>query len=721
MAPIWISGLNTPVPIGGLTVPAVTLVMAVLTALVGLAFGVYDAWKVKHLSKQLDTISRELRSRKKPVNQEVMDALHEQFHAPDINIEIRECWEEYKETLLVESLDNGEVVYTNTLQAEHFFTGHFVFHGLPPITKSLPGIATGLGLLGTFVALLCGLAELNMVGSEVKGIEPFINALSGKFFSSIAGLATALLLTVYINGWRKEQLDKNLHALQHQLNVLIPRKSPESILLELKKGLGRVSNAVGHLANDMAEKLPQVINETLGGDMQSLLQAINSLGHATEALKEVSSSQMKETLLSVQAIREGVDGLKSQNGDAITESIRSLMDEFKQGFHQSASSEMQQLTENLGQAAQFLQGMEASREQEIHRQQLMDERLRQLVESMQEASQNQQAQVHAGTEQMQSLLQQVVEQSRQMNEQGAHSVQEQLRALISQSQEQGQAWQQQIQTLVEQTLGQFQSGSQQQVEQLSHQSGEMAQRLDSLLSRLDESGEQQQAHTQQALSSMQAQLASSAEIYSQQTQQRQSELDTAVEQALTRLAAFMQERESHLQNAYQHLESTQKALAQTLSVGSQELGQTVSGLKETLTLSRQGMEQLNAGQKSLSGMVDAMQNAQQSLVGGIKDASLTASVYQQAIGEMQRLHDRQSVVYGKLDDSLAKVLNDIESNLEKYTKGINQGLSYNLKEWDKELNETSKTFAGLVVEVKDSADGLAEAMEDLAKRMPVAR
>lgn len=721
MTPPWISLLNAPVFILGLKVPAVTLGMAAFTIIVGLYGFLDDMRKVNHLSKQLDTITSKLRSQKKPVNQDVMNALHEQFHAPEINPEIRECWEEYKENLLLESLDNGEVLYTNTLQAEHFFTGHFIFHGLPSITKSLPGIATGLGLLGTFVALLCGLAELNMVGSEVKGIEPFINALSGKFLSSIAGLITALGLTFYINCWRKEQLDKNLHALQHQLNVLIPRKSPESILLELKKGLGRVSNAVGHLANDMAEKLPQVINDTLGGDMQSLLQAINSLGHATEALKEVSSSQMKETLLSVQAIRDNVEGLKSQNSDAITESIRGLMDEFKQGFHQSASSEMQQLTENLGQAAQFLKGMEVSREQEIHRQQLMDERLRQLVESLQEASQNQQAQVHAGTEQMQSLLQQVVEQSRQMNEQGAQSVQEQLRALISQSQEQGQAWQQQIQTLVEQTLGQFQNGSQQQVEQLSRQSGEMAQRLDGLLSRLDESGQQQQANTKQALAAMQSQLAGSAETYNQQAQQRQSEMNDAVEQALTRLAAFMQDRESHLQNAYLHLESTQQALAQTLSIGSQELGQTVNGLKETLTLSRQGMEQLNAGQRALSGMMDAMQAAQQSLAGGMKDANLTASTYQQAIGEMQRLHDRQSVVYGKLDDSLSKVLGDIESNLERYTKGINQGLSYNLKEWDRELNETSKTFATLVVEVKDSADGLADAMDDLAKRMPVAR
>lgn len=719
MSAPWIEFLNTQLPFFGLSIPGITYTMAGATILLGGGIGIWDFRQVKQLSKQMSTLVSELKKMHKPMTQDVIEQVQLLFENQISSIELKESWEEFKASLLTERSENGDLLYIKTIQAEKFFTGQFIFRTLPSITTALPGIATAIGLLGTFSALLCGLAELHVADAgAVEGIGIFINALSGKFFSSIAGLLTALLCTIYLNTIRKQHLDKKLHTLQHQLNVLIPHKSSEAILLELKKELVRIDRSVGHLANDMAQKLPDVIKDSLGGDMQSLLFSINSLGHATEALKEVNSTQLKETLIAVSAIRDGVDQLQSQNSDAITESIRGMMDEFKQGFHQSASTEMQQLADNLGQAAQFLQGMEARGQEDAERQRLADERIRQLMESMEVASHSQQEKVSNNTEQLNALLQQVVEQANQMNHQGQQSIQEQLQHLMSQTQQQGEAWRQQMQELVGQALGQFQNESQQQVEQLARQSGEMAQRLDSLLSRLDESGHQQQAHTQQTLSSMQAQLEGSALAHSQQVQEQQKAVNTAVEEALSRLATFMETRESGLQQAYQHLQSTQHALAETLSTGSQDLGQTVNGLKDTLSLTRQSMEQLNLGQKSLSGMVEALQNAQQSLVGGMKDSTLTASRYQQAIGAMQELHDRQSKVYGELESRLASILGNINTNMELYTNRTNQGLSQNLKEWDKHLQEASKVFSSAVVEVKDSADSLADAMNDLAKRVP---
>jgi hypothetical protein len=716
--PEWISLLNTKIPVYGLDIPAVTLCMAAITVAVGLGFGIRDRIKVSRLVQQFDTLIAALKQQKKPVTQDVMERVHSFFVDDKICNELKECWEEFRETLLSERLENGEVIYTNTLQAEQFFTAHFLFRSLPAITTSLPGIATGLGLLGTFMALLCGLAELHMADSgSVSGIGPFINALSGKFFSSIAGLATAIGLTIYISINRKSKMEKCLHALQHQINVLFPRKSSEFILLELKKELTRIDKAVGHLATDMAAKLPEVIQSTLGGDMQSLLKSINSLGQATEALKEVNSSQLRETLTAVLSIKEGVEKLHSQNNDAITESIKGLMDEFKQGLHDSASNEIEQLTKSLSNAAQFLQDMQTRGELDAERQKIADERMNQLVESLQVASQNQQAQVSASTQQMNDLLQQIVEQAGHLNQQGQQSIQEQMQQLMIQSEQQGQAWRQQLQDITGEVLGQFKAGSQQQMEQLTTQSGEMVQRLDHLLTRLGEVGQQHQEQSQQALVSLRTQLEEASRSYSDQVQQQQNELNTAIENALSRLAEFMQTREDSLQNAYQHLENTEKALADTLSTGSQDLRQTILALKDTIVLSKHSLEQLNNGQAAISKMVHSLDHAQESLVGGMKDAQLTASTYRQAIDAMQALHNRQSEVYSKLETNLKLVLADIDVNLQSYTTRINEGLSHNLKEWDKQLKEASNVFAGVVGEVKASADDLADIMDELGRKI----
>ena len=108
--------------------------------------------------------------------------------------------EEMQETI-VTIPRNGRSFFHNSIQAETFFTHENVCHEIPGWLSSVPGILTGAGLLGTFLALLCGLGELHVDGGNVKGIEPFINSLSGKFSSSIVGLFCAIGFTFLERRW----------------------------------------------------------------------------------------------------------------------------------------------------------------------------------------------------------------------------------------------------------------------------------------------------------------------------------------------------------------------------------------------------------------------------------------------------------------------------------------------------------------------------------------
>lgn len=61
----------------------------------------------------------------------------------------------------------------------------------------LPGILTGLGLLMTFVAILDGLSHVSVTATmDVKGIAGLINGLSGKFFSSVVAVSSAVSFTL---------------------------------------------------------------------------------------------------------------------------------------------------------------------------------------------------------------------------------------------------------------------------------------------------------------------------------------------------------------------------------------------------------------------------------------------------------------------------------------------------------------------------------------------
>src|SRR5689334_4066743 len=107
----WISALNTPWAFFGLTVPAVTYVMAGGTILVGAGFGLHDYIKVNRLSQQVTGLNSALKEMKKPVTQDIIESLHKIFSEVSIGSELRECWGEFRETLLAEKLENGEVVY----------------------------------------------------------------------------------------------------------------------------------------------------------------------------------------------------------------------------------------------------------------------------------------------------------------------------------------------------------------------------------------------------------------------------------------------------------------------------------------------------------------------------------------------------------------------------------------------------------------------------------
>jgi len=55
---------------------------------------------------------------------------------------------------------------------------------------------TGMGLMFTLLAILIGRSELHANGSEIDGIQELINGLSGKFVTSIVGLACANAFTL---------------------------------------------------------------------------------------------------------------------------------------------------------------------------------------------------------------------------------------------------------------------------------------------------------------------------------------------------------------------------------------------------------------------------------------------------------------------------------------------------------------------------------------------
>jgi hypothetical protein len=85
---------------------------------------------------------------------------------------------------LASSLSEDRWFVSNT--ARDLFSSEELFEDYADVShQAVPGILTALGLLGTFSALLLGLADLRYTDKAVLGLSDLINALSGKFFTSV--------------------------------------------------------------------------------------------------------------------------------------------------------------------------------------------------------------------------------------------------------------------------------------------------------------------------------------------------------------------------------------------------------------------------------------------------------------------------------------------------------------------------------------------------------
>ena len=79
-------------------------------------------------------------------------------------------WSEFWETIVVVKNQSGEDQVFNTIDAHHFFNeDNLINHQIDiRLYNALPGILTGLGILGTFLGLIFGLSKIDLTTSDLS-------------------------------------------------------------------------------------------------------------------------------------------------------------------------------------------------------------------------------------------------------------------------------------------------------------------------------------------------------------------------------------------------------------------------------------------------------------------------------------------------------------------------------------------------------------------------
>ena len=325
---------------------------------------------------QLPAIALQFKIRK------VNKVLHELSNAPIGSVEpsvleelfqdrpFSNLWKEYRASLhQMQMVNSDKESVRSTLTSDFYFSTEAVVDSYinAEFFKHLPGILTGVGIIGTFSGLIWGLRQFD----SANAVET-LNLLLGEVSSAFLGSGIAIFVAIFITFFEKQTLNRcyqQVEELTKLLDSLYKAGVGEDYLARLVKATEISAANSANLKNVLIENLEilmtkqsAIIGETIS---KSLEQPINKLmtivekasGDQSGVIKSLVESLMGTFITKIdeafgtqieavnQAIYRSTATMESVEG-----SMRRLLDDIAMASQQAVKSMSEQMLETVIQA-----------------------------------------------------------------------------------------------------------------------------------------------------------------------------------------------------------------------------------------------------------------------------------------------------------------------------------------------------------------------------------
>jgi ElaB/YqjD/DUF883 family membrane-anchored ribosome-binding protein len=627
------------------------IVLCLSTTIIGLLlfFSLRYTNSLRPIERDLETVSKILKAFKGPITDSKLEVLKEQCG----NVVLfRDPWEEFSETLvLVRCKDGSEVAY-NTRRANEFINAEsLIEHHLNVYWyQSLPTVLTGLGLVGTFMAILLGLNALQVdpVSGQVDHIGDFINSLSGKFTSSIVGLASAMVFLT-IEKYHLGALNNKCIKIEQQLDRLFPQRVTEEILADMLKHLEEQSNNFRHFGSELSDHMKQSFQESIVPVMERLADAIDQMLQSAENLQK----QKEESAASV---------------------IQEIAANFKSALNEHAGAEINKLAECLKETSNFADHMNSKVGALLtHSEQLLTSQQEQSV-----------AHTEALNESVNKMLERVDDMGKTFTSLAANFEEtnnafiSSIRASVSDMLLKNREWSENFHEKFSESLGQQGEFN----DELQRKIGAS---IDASLSRLKSSFEEHLQTANQSIESVIQKLQDWAKSTSEELVGYAGVLSTQAG-TLTEAGQSIKEASSGLEDSFRQQKSF---LVEVAAVGS------------SLTNASQSLTSSTASLNSLHVMSDE----------GLQRIMAQVNKSDQVMKELQTLLDQQKAIYTTLDETVGKTLSAVNSAVRDYSEHTRESLGSHLTTFDKHLADAANQLHGTVSDLEEHLGELSDMLE----------
>lgn len=584
-------------------------------------------------------------------------------------------WREYAKTLHPQREDgeNGQsqiVRWRATSLADNFFSEQAVVDTQlnTEYYKHLPGILTGLGIIGTFMGLIIGLGRFEVPKDLTKVQEQLgqlIDSVGHAFYVSAAAIALAMLFT-----WIEKSIVaaryRQVELLREMVDGMFKGGAGEEYLERLVVASETSATQAAHIKDALVVELKEILTSLSNQQIEA--QARHTGMMSADVGKAIAESLGPP----MDAISQAVQGVSANQGDAINKMLTDVLASFSAQMRDMFGGQMQGMSDLLRETSESMKSTALQ--------------FGQLAANMDVAGTNT---VDAMGEKLGKALDAMEARQQAMNAQMAAFV-EQIRILV----------------------GESQSESSRKLQELLASVGDQVSGVVAELRRQAEASAESHGQRQERFESATGAAITSLSEQMEQLLAQSVETNRSLQETVVKLAGATD-------NAIAGMNSG----AETLYVAASDFAKAGQGVSDTMKASTAAVEAI----KGASGQLTLATDGARSLFadyGKTRDTfALMVSELKQTIDNAKREASMTSEIIGRIEAAAAQ-LGNAQKESEEYLRGVSdvlvkahdsfaENVERSLREGNRQFQAELTTAVGLL---SGAIKNLGDVIDDFSPR-----
>lgn len=638
-------------------------------------------------------------------------------------------WQEYSETLH-DQFDQGTLVRSRaTTSAAHFFSAQSIVE-TPMRTefyKHLPGVLTGIGIVGTFAGLMLGLSHFDP--SDTSHIQKSVKGLLDEVRFAFVGSSIAIAISILVTLVEKHRLRvcyDYLEKLIEEIDKLFLGGVAEEYLADLVASSRESSIQTrllkDSLVTDLREMLKNLVDTQIQENLKLSQALTTSYRESGKQLADQVSGAIEGSLKApLEALAGAVQTATGDRSNQVQNLLQDVLVAFMSKLESSFGQQFSGLSEMMGQSVNSMQAMQsnfASLIQEMRSaaessNQASATAVNQLIADMQAG----QTQMHNAMLSMLDKLQSAVANMGGHAEDAGVRMAAQLEKLFAESESRQRLMAESLQQFVEsikESVGQGQQETMQKVsasvEVLGHQLTNLFKQFAQNRQQLEQSSlaAQENLHhgTRDLLAGLDEQVKTLLGAVNQQQQATEKTLSLLNEQTQNHLSG-MQQGADKMRLAAERFETAGAAVSQATESNTALFGKVNTATADLTGAMRDLGVVVNEYRANRDAAVKTLA-AIESIVATNQNEAQTRS---QFIADMRQQSEQLRLLNKEANEYVGKVNEVLSNSFAEFGDGMDRSLRKTLGSLDIELDKAIKHLGGAVSELSEHIEELGETVE----------